>query len=109
MRFLVDEQLPAALARWLSHRGHTAEHVDDVGLSGCSDQEIWERAAVTTAVLVSKDEDFVSMRVNRTEGPALVWVRIGNVRTTRLIARFEHSFDRVLAALREGERLVELR
>ena len=29
MRFIIDAQLPPALARWLSERGHDAEHVAD--------------------------------------------------------------------------------
>ncbi len=29
MRFLVDAQLPPALARWLAANGHAAEHVAD--------------------------------------------------------------------------------
>ena len=33
MRFLVDNQLPAALARWLTAQGHDAIHVLDVALA----------------------------------------------------------------------------
>jgi predicted nuclease of predicted toxin-antitoxin system len=40
MRFLVDAQLPAALARWLAAEGHRAEHVADIGLAGALDKEI---------------------------------------------------------------------
>jgi predicted nuclease of predicted toxin-antitoxin system len=29
MRFIVDAQLPPALARWLVRQGHEAEHVAD--------------------------------------------------------------------------------
>jgi predicted nuclease of predicted toxin-antitoxin system len=32
MRFLVDAQLPPALARWLAAQGHEAAHVGDLGL-----------------------------------------------------------------------------
>ena len=32
MRFLVDNQLPPSLARWLRDRGHDAEHVFESGL-----------------------------------------------------------------------------
>lgn len=33
MRFLIDAQLPPALARWLEGEGHQAEHVSDIGLA----------------------------------------------------------------------------
>ena len=29
MRFVIDAQLPPALARWLAAQGHEAEHVGD--------------------------------------------------------------------------------
>ncbi len=41
MRFIVDEQLPAALARWISARRHETEHVFDLRLGGADDLEIW--------------------------------------------------------------------
>lgn len=51
MRFLVDAQLPPALARWLVAEGHAAEHVADKGLGAASDAEIWEHALRETWVI----------------------------------------------------------
>jgi hypothetical protein len=34
VRFLIDAQLPPALAPLLDNQAHVAEHVDDVGLGG---------------------------------------------------------------------------
>lgn len=59
MRFIVDAQLPPALARWLTAQGHEAEHVFDVGLAEASDAVIAQRAVDITAVVITKDEDFV--------------------------------------------------
>ena len=87
MRFLVDAQLPPALARWLAKQGHQAVHVDDVRLREATDDDIWEYAARTAAVIVSKDEDF-ALRVQLARaGPAVIWVRLGNTRTAPLIER----------------------
>ena len=36
MRFLIDAQLPPALARWITEHGHEAEHVLDCGLAEAS-------------------------------------------------------------------------
>ena len=44
MRFLVDAQLPPALARLLITLGHTAEHVADIGLRDADDSPIWAYA-----------------------------------------------------------------
>lgn len=44
MRFLVDAQLPPALAHWLSARGHEAVHVGELGMQAATDRVIWDRA-----------------------------------------------------------------
>jgi predicted nuclease of predicted toxin-antitoxin system len=45
MRFLVDAQLPPALARWFAANGHTAEHVADRQLEAASGAAIWDCVA----------------------------------------------------------------
>jgi hypothetical protein len=68
MRFLVDAQLPPALARWLASRGHEAEHVGDCGLLSAADAAIWDHALRTGSVLVTKDEDFAQRKSLRGDG-----------------------------------------
>ena len=67
MRFVVDAQLPPALARWLASQGVEAEHVFDVGLAEAPDAVIWQQAMERVAVVVSKDEDF-ALRVQMSGG-----------------------------------------
>ena len=76
MRFLVDAQLPPALARYLAAGGQEAEHVADIGLGGAKDQAIWEYAARVGAVIVSKDEDFAQRTFFGKGGPPVVWIRL---------------------------------
>ena len=56
MRFLVDAQLPPALARWLASQGHVAAHVADCKLETASDTAIWNFAVGCSAVIITKDE-----------------------------------------------------
>jgi predicted nuclease of predicted toxin-antitoxin system len=58
MRFLVDAQLPPALAAWLRRKGHEAQTVKDIDLRDADDTSIWSFAAATGAIIVTKDEDF---------------------------------------------------
>lgn len=58
MRFLIDAQLPPALARWLAAQGHEAEHVADRGMQAAPDAAVWDFARQHHAVIVTKDEDF---------------------------------------------------
>jgi predicted nuclease of predicted toxin-antitoxin system len=108
VRFLIDAQLPPALARHLDSLGHEARHVADFGMESARDREIWARASAMNAVLVSKDEDFVTMRALRSDGPPVLWVRIGNATRRVLIVRFAAAFPRALAALERGETIVQV-
>ena len=107
MRFLVDAQLPPALARRLQALGHVAEHVADLGMTSAPDDAIREYAASVEAVIVTKDEDFVIRRL-LTGGPSVIWLRVGNTRRAILLSRFESELPRIVEALERGETLVEI-
>jgi predicted nuclease of predicted toxin-antitoxin system len=110
MRFLVDAQLPPALARWLDERGHTAEHVFERGMAAADDRDIWEYAAESGAAVVTKDEDFALRRVltDTSRGPQIIWVRRGNTTTRELLRWLEPLLPVVLESLERGEPLVEI-
>jgi predicted nuclease of predicted toxin-antitoxin system len=108
VRFLVDAQLPPLLSRHLRELGHEAEHVADIGLSAASDRDIWNYARSNGAILITKDEDFVTMRALRADGPAVVWVRIGNTTRRALLTRFSAVQAAIFSALERGETVVEV-
>jgi predicted nuclease of predicted toxin-antitoxin system len=108
VRFLVDAQLPPLLARHLINSNHQAEHVSDVGLSTARDRDIWEYALTNGAVLITKDEDFVTMRAFNANGPAIVWIRLGNTTRHELLTRFSAIQTSIFAALERGETIVEI-
>lgn len=110
MRFVVDAQLPPALARFMAARGHDAVHVLDRDLLGATDGAIWDYAVAHDAVIVTKDEDFALMSASaRTPIPRIVWIRVGNCSKRDLLAWFEPRFPEILATLESGNPLVELR
>ena len=108
MRFIVDAQLPPALARWLTERGHDAEHVADRHLQAASDSVIWNRAMATSAAIISKDEDFARRKAQIDGGPVVVWVRLPNTRRRALLTWFEVALPQVVSAIERGETLIEL-
>lgn len=108
IRFIVDAQLPPALARWLSAQGHEAEHVIDFGKDGTTDREIWDRAKDRGAVIISKDEDFSLLAIQGGIGPQVIWIRTGNIRRVALISWFEKILPSILTAIQRGERVIEI-
>jgi predicted nuclease of predicted toxin-antitoxin system len=108
MRFLVDAQLPPALARWLAANGHDAEHVADRQMATASDAAIWDYAMQSAAAIITKDEDFAQRKVLADNGPVVVWIRLPNTRRQTLLAWFETVLPDVLSALERGETLIEV-
>jgi predicted nuclease of predicted toxin-antitoxin system len=109
MRFIVDNQLPTALARWLSARGADAVHVLDLALDAKPDGDIWDLATHDNRIVVSKDEDFFHL-ANRTDDTGrLLWVRMGNCRTSALLERFEQAWPGIEHSFAAGHRVVLLR
>ena len=109
MKFLVDNHLPATLARFLSSLGEDCRHVLECGLAQASDREIWSFAAAENLVLISKDEDFLHLAKRTGAAVQLVWVRLGNCRNAALIEAFGNAWPRVLKSMESGERVIELR
>jgi len=83
--FLIDAQLPPSLAAALRDAGYKAVHVGDLDLQGATDLQIWNEAVSRTAVLVTKDRDFSLLRAASSDGPTILWIRVGN---TNAIGRF---------------------
>jgi predicted nuclease of predicted toxin-antitoxin system len=108
MRFLVDAQLPPALARLLAAKGFEAQHVYDIELGAAEDRLIWDHAMKSGAVIISKDEDFISMITLHGDGPAIVWIRLGNTSKKSMLNWFEPLIPEIIASLQRGEKLIEV-
>lgn len=111
MRFIVDAQLPPALARLLADHGHTAEHVVDVGLRDADDSQIWNYALENEAAIVTKDED-VPHRLSQSKvapKPVIVWLRVGNTGRRALLSWFGPLIPSIETLIQNGDCLIEVR
>jgi predicted nuclease of predicted toxin-antitoxin system len=108
VKFLVDANLPPALAQWLVSEGHEALHVADLGMQAMADREIWQHARDSDACIVTKDEDFVLLQALDRAGPAVVWIRIGNAVRNVLMRRLPVLWPEVMSAIERGEKVVEV-
>lgn len=112
MKFLVDAQLPPALAGWLREHGHQAEHVEDAGLREAEDSPIWKYALAQNAIVLTKDEDFAAragqMGQDR-RAPVIVWLRIGNCSNRALREWFGPLLPDIAREIEAGQRFIEIR
>lgn len=109
MRFLVDAQLPPALARWLGEHGFSATPARDLGLRDSDDGSIWNFAVAGGWTVLTKDEDFVARCVGNSAAPPVVWLRIGNCTNRVLCSWLKPILPDLKRRLNEGEKVIEVR
>jgi len=107
-KFIVDAQLPPALARYLSSQGEDVIHVLDVDMMEAPDSAIWDLALEQSRVIITKDEDFQIRASVTTPSPKLIWVRVGNTSKQAMLQLFEKQWLAIIKALDSGEVLIEL-
>jgi predicted nuclease of predicted toxin-antitoxin system len=60
-------------------------------------------------ILVSKDDDFLYLASRPNAKLRLLWVQLGNCRTSALLAAFERHWQLIESALKAGDRIIEIR
>lgn len=109
MRFLVDAQLPPALALWLREAGHDAQHVEEMNLRDAEDTPIWRYALEHQTILITNDEDFAERARQTNNAPVIVWLRIGNASNRALQRWFMPQLPQILEWIEQGVRVLEIR
>ncbi len=109
MKWLVDAQLPPALARMLAASGLDAVHVDDIGLRHADDNPIWKWAVENQAIIITKDEDFPRHALTAKIAPVVVWLRVGNTSRRALLVWLARLLPKIEAEIDNGERIIEVR
>jgi predicted nuclease of predicted toxin-antitoxin system len=108
VKFLIDAQLPVALAETLRCMGHEAKAVREVGLRDAEDESIWQFAKAQQLTIITKDEDFAERSIRNLDGPAVIWLRVGNCSNLTLLKWLIPLLPGIMARLDLGDRLVEV-
>jgi predicted nuclease of predicted toxin-antitoxin system len=108
VKFLIDAQLPPALAGWLREAGHEASHVEDAGLRDAEDGAIWAHALKTGAIIVTKNEDFAARSIRTESAPMIVWLRVGNTTNPVLRLWLEARLVGIVQLAGQQHRLIEV-
>ncbi|HEV3039284.1 MAG TPA: DUF5615 family PIN-like protein [Candidatus Angelobacter sp.] len=66
-------------------------------------------AEVHQRIIVSKDEDFLYLASHSKINFTLIWVQLGNCRTTALLAAFDRLWASIESCLNVGDRIIEIR
>ncbi len=109
MRFIIDAQLPDALARHLVGLGHDAIHVKRLPRAGDTpDAEIIAFADRDSRIVVTKDDDFRHSYEVTGRPAQLLQIALGNMRNRELLAHITAHHDDIVTAFGVAD-FVELR
>lgn len=97
MKLLLDENLSRHLCSRLDQLYPGTKHVEDVGLGGASDTEVWDYAGKNGFAIVSKDSDFHQRSFTLGAPPKVIWLRIGNCTTAQIEKLLRDKVIKVLA------------
>ncbi len=94
MKFLVDAQLPFRLKLWLEFRGFDTIHTDDLPKQHLTtDLEIVCVADEQNRIVISKDSDFLKLRILQNKPKRILMITTGNIANKHLLAMFEQNFE----------------
>lgn len=85
-KLLFDENLAPRLVREVADLFPGSHHVRELGLSGADDETVWNRSAADGFIIVTKDDDFRQRSFLRGYPPKVLWLRVGNCRTSAVAA-----------------------
>lgn len=109
MTFWIDAHLSPALAPWLTETFNVeAYSVKYLGYRDAPDRVIFEAARNASAVVITKDSDFVSMLEQYGSPPQVLWLTLGNTTNARLKTVLAATFEEALTLLEAGEALIEI-
>lgn len=108
MKFLIDAQLPARVARLLTETGHDAMHTSELAEGNrTTDARIIEVAADGNRVVVTKDHDFRDGHLIYRKPRYLLAITTGNITNTELVTLFQANMAAIVEAFTETD-FVEL-
>ncbi|HZL26687.1 MAG TPA: DUF5615 family PIN-like protein [Acidobacteriaceae bacterium] len=84
MKLPFDENLSRQLVRDLADLYPGSEHVVRLGFERSDDREIWDLARVQRYTIVTQDSDFAERSILEGAPPKIVWIRVGNSRTSEI-------------------------
>lgn len=105
----VDAQLSPHLAPWLTeHFDVEAFSARRLGLGHAMDREIFAKARDRSAIVMTKDHDFVRLVEQVGPPPQVLWITAGNTSNAHLKDLFAKTLEQALDLIRRGEPVVEI-
>jgi predicted nuclease of predicted toxin-antitoxin system len=104
MKFLIDAQLPKALANFFIERGFDAIHTLSLPMKNATPDNYVNKVSIKEKrVVISKDSDFYNTFLAKKEPYKLLYLSVGNMRNSQLLSLFAANFDIIIRELKDND------
>jgi len=103
MKLLFDQNLSPSLATRLSDLFPESSHTELAGLARTDDILIWQHCLQEGFAIVSKDNDFGFLAMQRGAPPKAIWIRLGNCTTDDVENAIRRDIDAIRALEEDAE------
>lgn len=105
----IDAQMSPAIAAWITeHFSVKSLAVRDLGLRDADDREIFLQARKQSAIVMTKDSDFILLQNELGTPPKIIWITCGNTSNARLKEILTATLSEAIEILTASEYLVEI-
>ncbi len=93
VKLLFDQNLSPTLAVVLQTVYPGSAHLHELMLGAAGDKKVWSFAKDNEFVIVSKDADFYELSLIHGAPPKIIWIRLGNCRTEKILQAVRQHTD----------------
>jgi predicted nuclease of predicted toxin-antitoxin system len=105
----VDAQLSPFLADWICNElKFDAKAIRDFGLRDANDEDIFNKAKIAEAIVMTKDIDFKILQDRLGSPPKIIWLTCGNTSNRRLKEILISHLHDAIELLNSGDSIVEI-
>lgn len=89
MKLLFDQNISFRIEKQINSIFNQSKHISSLGLMNVEDNKIWQYAKNNNFAIVTFDSDFYDISLLKGSPPKIIWLRIGNLSTNKIIQILE--------------------
>lgn len=97
MKLLLDQNLSRKIVTQIEDVYPDSRHITTVMTETTSDRDIWLYAQKHGFTIVTKDDDFEQRSILLGHPPKIIWIRLGNCKTSQIVSLLINSQNAIMA------------
>lgn len=106
MKLLLDQNLSRKIVGQIEAVFPESSHIASVLTEKTSDRDIWLYAREHEFAILTKDDDFEQRSILLGHPPKVIWIRLGNCKTSEIVSLLINSQKTILAFGDDGEKSI---